>query len=89
MKNYERFHFDKVIYADRMLEANQGRIEGTNRKTADWQVEAKDLRKQLQELNQDPITDSLEQTSTYMKRLSDSKVTSVSEPKLASALLVI
>ncbi len=45
MKNYDRFEFDKVIYADRMLEANQGRIEGTRRKTADWQVEIKELRR--------------------------------------------
>jgi hypothetical protein len=60
VKNFERFNFDKVIYADRMLEANLGRIEGTHRKSADWQVEMKELRKQLQELSQDPITDSLE-----------------------------
>ncbi len=33
VKDFSRFTFDKVIYADRMLEANQGRISGIKQKT--------------------------------------------------------
>lgn len=67
VKQLGKFHFDKVIYADRMLEANQGRIEGIRQKTGNWQIEIKELRHELGDLNQDPITESLTKTSDYMK----------------------
>lgn len=39
VKDLEKFDFEKIIYADRMLEANQGRIASVIEKTQKWEDE--------------------------------------------------
>ena len=51
VKDLSKFHFEKVIYADRMLEANQGRISGVYEKTNKIREEIKALKKELEQLD--------------------------------------
>lgn len=48
VKDLSEFQFEKVIYADRMLEANQGRITAVYEKTQKLEEELVALRKQLE-----------------------------------------
>lgn len=67
VKQLGKFTFDKVIYADRMLEANQGRIEGTRLKALQCQKQIDDLHNELADLNKDAVLQHIVKTTEYLK----------------------
>ena len=67
VKDLSEFQFDKVIYADRMLEANQGRISAVYDKTQKWQDELKKLRKSLEFDSTNTTQEDLGRTAEFVR----------------------
>lgn len=59
VKQLDKFTFDKTIYVDRMIEANQGRISGIRSKTLQYKEEINQLKNDLETLCQNKVNESL------------------------------
>lgn len=86
VKQMGKFTFDKVIYADRMLEANQGRIEGTRLKALECKKQIQALRASLEETNQEAVFNHLLKTTEYLKT---APVTAISKAQLEQTVVAL
>ena len=55
-----------MIHADHLLEANQGRIKAIWLNTQKWQEEIKQLRKNLEIIKDDPVSEILNKSKQFL-----------------------
>lgn len=67
VKNLTKFTFEKTIYVDRMIEANQGRIKRIRQVVKEIKDEIRQLRAQLETLNKTTLANSFLETTEYLK----------------------
>lgn len=67
VKDFKKFQFEKVIYADQLLEGNIGRIDGVKERTRRIKDEIKALRAQLEACKSDTILNNLTQTVSFLQ----------------------
>jgi len=67
VKDFRKFEFDKIIYADQLLEGNIGRIDGVRERTRRLKTEIKTLRAQLDAHKQDKTLEHLQQSISFLQ----------------------
>ena len=67
VKDFKKFQFEKVIYADQLLEGNIGRIDGVRERTRRIKMEIKKLRAELEACKSDTILESLTESVSFLQ----------------------